>query len=618
MSLGFSRILTLWLVLGCLLSCCLPVRGASPDDPTTNRIDPVVLERVFQEVKTPFKYGIVLRPPPGLKIDCPNVFRFGGRWYMVYVQFENDPQGYTTQLAVSDDLLQWQPLGTILERGSPGSWDAANAAGGLALVDPEWGGSHALFSYENRYWMSYLGGPNPGYETPPLMIGLAHTDHPARPGLWSKLPSPILRPDDPDSRPFENGVLFKSHIFRDETGALGAPFVMFYNARPPRGDESIGIAVSDDLRTWRRYGSEPVIAAERPKGLKHGVICGDPQIVRMHGYWVMFYFGAFWKPGAFNTFAVSRDLKHWTAWTGPDLVAPSEPWDREFAHKPWVLKYEGVVYHFYCAVGDQGRVIALATSRDLRAEQRPPAPPPLPTLWLIGDSTVQTTTAGQMGWGTPLPRFFDTNAVRIVNRARGGRSSRTFFTEGLWDKVRAELRPGDFVLIQFGHNDGGPLDQGRARASLRGTGAETLCITNRTTGWKETVYTYGHYLRRYIREAREHGATPIILSPVPRNRWQENRVIRNHADYAGWAATVAHEEKVPFIDLNERVARHYESLGREKVTSRYFNAGDETHTTAEGAEVTARIVAQALAAFTDLPISRWVRTVSEPAAWERQ
>ena len=80
----------------------------------------------------------------------------------------------------------------------------------------------------------------------------------------------------------------------------------------------------------------------------------------------MFYFGAFWKPGAFERFACSYDLIHWTDWDGEDLVAPSEDYDREYAHKPWVVKWNGVVYHFYNAVGSRGRVIALATSREVR------------------------------------------------------------------------------------------------------------------------------------------------------------------------------------------------------------------------------------------------------------
>jgi predicted GH43/DUF377 family glycosyl hydrolase len=200
---------------------------------------------------------------------------------------------------------------------------------------------------------------------------------------WEKRPAPVLRSDDPDARPFETGTLFKSFIFHDAAATLGAPFVMYYNARPSRGDETIGMAVSHDMRTWRRHGDLPVIVHSRPPELKHGVISGDPQVVRMDkgtpnaklsvgdpDLWVMFYFGAFWKPKAFDTFAASQDLVHWTVWEGPHLIEPSEPWDAEFAHKPWILKHNGVVYHFYCAVGNQGRAIALATSKPLR-EARP-------------------------------------------------------------------------------------------------------------------------------------------------------------------------------------------------------------------------------------------------------
>jgi predicted GH43/DUF377 family glycosyl hydrolase len=328
------------------------------------------MRAVYEEAQTPYKYGIVIPAPEGKKIDCPTVFRHGDRWYMVYVQLENDPEGYTTQLAVSDDLLHWQVKGTILARGDKDAWDKANAAGGIALADMRWGGDGTLGTHEGRYWLSYLGGAKPGYETPPLSIGMASTLDPTSAAGWERLPAPVLRPDDKDARPFETGTLFKSFVFRDPGATLGAPFVMYFNARPPRGDETIGMAVSQDLRTWRRYGDGPVIVNARPSGLKHGVISGDPQIVRMGDLWVMFYFGAFWKPKAFDTFAASRDLVHWTRWEGTHLLEPSEPWDAEFAHKPWVLKHDGVVYHFYCAVGNQGRAIALATSRPIKGPDR--------------------------------------------------------------------------------------------------------------------------------------------------------------------------------------------------------------------------------------------------------
>ncbi len=338
-------------------------------------ISPQQMQAIYEQVRTPFKYGVVIEPPPGKKVDCPNVFRHGDKWFMVYVQLETELAGYTTQLAVSDDLLHWSGgtagLGTILERGGEGTWDCFNAGGGVALFDTTWGGCNCLQTYDGRYWMSYMGGAKPGYEKPPLSIGIAATDDPSKPEVWQKLPAPVLRADDSDARAFESETLFKSYIFRDSDETLGAPFVMFYNARAPNESERIGIAVSSDMKSWRRYGAMHVLENE-PVSLSRAnrpVISGDPQIVKFGDLWVMFYFGAFWKPGAFDTFAASRDLVHWTKWNGPDLVRPSEPWDATFAHKPWVLKHDDVVYHFYCAVGDKGRAIALATSKNLRVER---------------------------------------------------------------------------------------------------------------------------------------------------------------------------------------------------------------------------------------------------------
>ena len=322
------------------------------------------MQQIYEEVKTPHKHGIVLEPPEGKKIDCPTVFRHSGRWYMVYIQLERDPVGYITQLAVSDDLLHWQPLGTILPRGPTGSWDQHQAAGGIALCDTRWAGGSRLSTFDDKYWLSYLGGAKPGYETPPLSISLAWTLDPTQAGAWQKLPTPVLRPSDADVRPFERDTLFKSHVIHDASETLGAPLVMFYNARAPQDSERIGIAVSNDLLHWKRYGDVHVLENVHPEGSR-SVISGDPQIVRIDDLWVMFYFGAFWKPGAFDTFACSRDLIHWTKWNGTDLVSPSEPWDRPFAHKPWVLKHDGIVYHYYCAEGSRGRVIALATSKPI-------------------------------------------------------------------------------------------------------------------------------------------------------------------------------------------------------------------------------------------------------------
>src|SRR5205807_2260644 len=189
----------------------------------------------------------------------------------------------------------------------------------------------------------------------------------------------------------------------------------------------------------------------------------------------------------------------------------------------------------------------------------------LPTLFIIGDSTVNNSTKGLQGWGTPIAALFDSEKVQVQNKARGGRSSRTYLTEGLWHQVRDLLKPGDFVLMQFGHNDGGPLAEGRARASLKGNGEETQEIENKTTGQQEVVHTYGWYLRKYIADAKAKGAMPIVLSPVPRNIWKDDQVARASRDYGKWAAEVANAEHAAFLDLNELIAKRYEAMGAEKV-----------------------------------------------------
>lgn len=347
-----------------LLLSALVVLSASPVS-AVPAIDEATMQRVYEEVKTPYKYGIVLRGTAEEKIDCPNVFRHGDAWYMMYIAF--DGRGYETRIARSSDLLVWKPAGAILTRRS-GGWDNEQTAAGIALVHPDWNGDWTLARHDGKFWLSYLGGSKPGYETPPLSIGLAWTEDPTSTREWNRLAeNPILTPSQLDARFFEKDTLFKSHIIADSEKHTGYPFVMFYNARQ-KGVmvERIGIAGSHDLREWKRIGDGHVLDNGDQRG-----ITGDPQVVRMGDLWVMFYFGAFWRPGAFDTFAVSRDLVHWTKWQGPDLVAPSEPWDKEYAHKPWLVHHDGVVYHFYCAVGTEGRVIALATSKDLRAGKSP-------------------------------------------------------------------------------------------------------------------------------------------------------------------------------------------------------------------------------------------------------
>jgi rhamnogalacturonan acetylesterase len=224
-----------------------------------------------------------------------------------------------------------------------------------------------------------------------------------------------------------------------------------------------------------------------------------------------------------------------------------------------------------------------------------------PTLFLIGDSTVKNGSGkgegGLWGWGQVFAAHIDLDRINLNNQAIGGRSSRTFLTEGRWDRVLAELKPGDFVLIQFGHNDGGELFEGnRPRASLKGNNDETHDGVVASTGKAETVHSYGWYLRHYIADAQAQGATAIVLSPVPRNIWKDGHVARASRDYGKWAAEAARAGGAPFVDLNELIALRYEEIGEGKVCSEYFTVADHTHTTEAGAHVNAACVAAGIRA----------------------
>lgn len=230
-----------------------------------------------------------------------------------------------------------------------------------------------------------------------------------------------------------------------------------------------------------------------------------------------------------------------------------------------------------------------------------PRDPKLPTLLLIGDSTVRNGrgdgAGGQWGWGEPLAAHFDPAKVNVVNRAIGGLSSRTFLTLGHWERALTLLKPGDVVLMQFGHNDNGPLnDTTRARGTIKGAGDETETIDNQLTHERETVGTYGSYLRRYIRDAKAVGATPIVCTLVPRKTWKDGKIVRSNDSYAKWARDVAQQENVRCIDLNELVAARYDALGQSAVDALF--ADEHTHTSRAGAELNADLVARELARVT--------------------
>jgi len=350
-----------------LLILCSAFIAIGGNKPKSAVVPETVMKQIYEEIKTPYKYGLVMVPPDNSKkVDCPSIFRKDDVWVMSYLIF--DGRGYETWLAKSDDLLHWKNLGRIMSFSADTSrWDWNQKAGYASLQDFKWGGSYKLETCDGKYWMSYFGGNSKGYEAGILSIGMAYTDrNPAKVHEWKYTDKPVLTPSDKEVRWWENNTMYKTSVIHDNQKLTGHPFVMFYNAKgdsinPKRGAERIGMAVSDDMKTWTRFMRNPVIN-------HHKGISGDAYIQKMSDVWTMFYFGAFWNKQlsyAFNRFACSYDLVHWTEWNGKDLIAPSEPYDEVFAHKSFVIKWKGVVYHFYCAVNKkQQRGIAVATSKD--------------------------------------------------------------------------------------------------------------------------------------------------------------------------------------------------------------------------------------------------------------
>jgi rhamnogalacturonan acetylesterase len=234
-----------------------------------------------------------------------------------------------------------------------------------------------------------------------------------------------------------------------------------------------------------------------------------------------------------------------------------------------------------------------------------------PTLFIIGDSTVKNGSGkgegGLWGWGDFMFEQLDMTRITIKNFAIGGRSSRTFISEGRWDNVLKMVKPGDYVIMQFGHNDGGAInDNSRARGTIKGTGEETEEIDNILTKKHEIVHTYGWYMRKYISDTKAKGAAAIVCSPIPRNDWKDGKVLRASGDYGKWARESAETGGAFFIDLNEMIAARYEKTGEKEVTSGYF-LNEHTHTTREGAILNASIVAEGIGSLKKCGLKKFLK-----------
>ena len=263
----------------------------------------------------------------------------------------------------------------------------------------------------------------------------------------------------------------------------------------------------------------------------------------------------------------------------------------------------------YESMEDVNRVVDLTLdSLDKAATARPVAGSTRkgsnPVLFLVGNSTMRTGTLGngdngQWGWGRFAHEYFDENKITVENQALGGTSSRTFYRR-LWPDVKKGIRPGDWVVIELGHNDNGPFDSGRARATIKGISAtDSLNVVIKETGEHETVYSYGEYLRRFVRETRALGAHPILMSLTPRHAYvdgQPGRVVRVDQTFGLWAKQIAEELNVPFVDLNDISALKYEKMSPWKFGYHFYL--DNIHTSAFGARLNCRSAVDGLLSCT--------------------
>ena len=239
----------------------------------------------------------------------------------------------------------------------------------------------------------------------------------------------------------------------------------------------------------------------------------------------------------------------------------------------------------------------------------------LPTLWIAGDSTLHSN-APMRGWGQDLGTFFDPTKINVVNRAIGGRSARTFFSEGRWKEILDAIQPGDFVIIQFGHNDVGPLDvRGKFRGSLKGIGDETEKIT-KPDGSTEDVHSYGWYLREMARSARDKKAKVVLCSPVPHKKFDaEGKFIHDWQDYRGWVESCAKSEYAAYLDLADAIGNAYDKLDQSTVESYFADKG--THTSAAGSLFNAKAVVAGLRAIPTAPLDGFLNTAGKEILEER-
>lgn len=340
----------------------------------------------FTKYATPFKLGRPVLSGSGkegefdsMAVDCPFIFYHQEKFHLLYVGF--DGNGYQTALAVSSDLINWQKKGVVLSRNDSGTWDKIGAAGTWIIRHDDINGLPTLKKIDGKYWMIYHSYPEKGYETGPAQMGLAWCEDENLLD-WRRLKEPVF--SWKGGADWENGGLYKGCIIEYD-----GTYYLFYNAKNKPGGkkqggvghenwvEQTGIATSTDLFEWKRHEGNPVIKV-RP-GTWESRFCSDPCVMRDGDRWVMFYFG-FDGKHAQDGIAVSNDLIRWEKKPEPIIRHGNQgDLDEKHAHKPSVILFGGVLYHFFCAcrdyrdgdsalnLGNEFRCLTVATSKPLPA-----------------------------------------------------------------------------------------------------------------------------------------------------------------------------------------------------------------------------------------------------------
>lgn len=243
-----------------------------------------------------------------------------------------------------------------------------------------------------------------------------------------------------------------------------------------------------------------------------------------------------------------------------------------------------------------------------------------PRLYVIGDSTSCIYSSSQYprtGWAQILQNYFDIDSVIVADNAQSGRSSKSFYDEGHWAPIKNELRKGDYVIIQFGHNDEKTDDA--TRGTLPGT-------------------TFKQYLSIYIDDAVAKGAIPILATPMERNSWSGAKIQSTHVtadgDYPQAVRDLAAAKKTGLIDATALTKAFFEKIGKDSTTRLFLNlaAGespnypsgnsDNTHLQERGAKAIAQLMVGDIARQKIQPLSAWIKGSTTPSAqspetWER-